>query len=72
MVSKYLGMKRRLGRVVLLEDASAQSVQTSPFGVISKRRKPDNWRLILVLSSPIGHSVNDRIDPARCSLKYAS
>ena len=64
--------ERRLGRVVLLEDALAQSVQTSPFGVIPKRGKPNNWRLILDLSSPIGHSVNDGIDPARCSLKYTS
>ena len=57
---------------VVLEDASAQSVQTSPFGVIPIRGKPDNWRLILDLTSPIGHSINDGIDPARCLLKYAS
>ena len=46
VVSEYPDTERRLGRVVLLEDASAQSVQTSPFGVIPKRGKPDNWRIV--------------------------
>ena len=72
VVSRYLNTECRLGRVVVLDDELAQSVRTSPFGVIPKQEKPDEWRLILDLSSPLGHSVNDRIDPARCSLKYAS
>ena len=71
VVSKYLDMECRLGRVVVLDDESAQSVQTSPFGVIPKWENPNDWGLILDLSSPLGHSVNDWIDSARCSLKYA-
>ncbi len=38
------------------------SIHCSPFGVIPKRKKPGNFRLILNLSAPEGHSVNDGID----------
>ena len=72
MVSRYQDMECRLGSVVILDDKSAQSVQTSPFGLIPKWEKPDDWCLILDLSSPLGHSVNDGINPTRCLLKYAS
>ena len=65
VVSKYLDTECRL------DDESAQSVQTSPFGVIPKWENPNDWGLILDLSSPLGHSVNDWIDSARCLLKYA-
>ena len=44
----------------------------SRFGVIPKRDQPGKWRLILDLSSPEGHSVNDGIEPDMCSLKYSS
>ena len=71
-VSRYPDMECRLGSVVILDDESAQSVQTSPFGLIPKWGKLDDWHLIPDLSSPLGHSVNDGINPARCSLKYAS
>ena len=33
----------------------------SRFGVIPKKNKPDAWRLILDLSFPADHSVNDGI-----------
>ena len=72
VVSKYLDTERRLGRVIVVEKADAQEAQVSPFGVIPKRGTPNGWRLILDLSSPPGHSVNDGIDPRWCSLKYAS
>ncbi len=32
-----------------------------PFGVIPKKGKPGKWRLIVNLSAPDGHSVNDSI-----------
>lgn len=44
----------------------------SRFGVIPKRSQPGKWRLILDLSFPENHSVNDGIDPAICSLAYSS
>ena len=31
-------------------------------GVIPKQNRPNNWRLIVDLSSPEGHSVNDELD----------
>ena len=54
------------------EGASAENIQCSPFGVIPKRNKPNKWRLILDLSSPEGHSVNDGIDKDMASLSYVS
>jgi len=42
--------------------------QVSPFGVIPK--KNGQWRLILDLSSPQNHSVNDGINKDWCSLSY--
>jgi hypothetical protein len=42
----------------------------SRFGVIPKPHKPNKWRLIVDLSYPPLHSVNDGIDPELCSLKY--
>ena len=44
----------------------------SAFGVIPKRHKPGKWRLIVDLSAPEGHSVNDCIDKELCSISYIS
>lgn len=44
----------------------------SPVGVIPKHNRPDKWRFIVDLSSPNGVSVNDGLDRAQCSIKYAS
>lgn len=46
-------------------------VHVSPFGVIPKS-DPGKWRLILDLSSPRGHSVNEGIARELCSLSYVS
>lgn len=48
------------------------TIHTSPLGVIPKKGRPNCWRLIMDLSAPQGHSVNDRIDKERCSLHYSS
>ena len=74
VVTKYLQEEVARGRVVELtpEDAEALQVHTSPFGVIPKKHKPDKWRLILDLSSPEGHSVNDGIAKELASLCYVS
>ena len=47
-------------------------LRISPFGVIPKRNRPGKWRLIVDLSSPEGHSVNDELDRALCSIQYSS
>ena len=45
-------------------------VQISRFGVIPKSHQPNKWRLIIDLSHPQGHSVNDYIPKPLCSLSY--
>ena len=40
------------------------------FGVIPKHHQPNKWRLIVDLSYPAGHSVNDGIPKALCGLSY--
>ena len=47
-------------------------VHLSPLGVIPKKGRPNCWRLIMDLSSPHGHSVNDGIAKDMCSLHYTS
>ena len=58
-----------LSRIDQSEGALHCRVHTCPLGVIPKR---DQWRLIMDLSSPHGHSVNDGISAELCSLHYAS
>ena len=47
-------------------------VQVSPMGLVPKPNQPNKFRLIVDLSHPTGHSVNDGIPPRLCSLQYAS
>lgn len=47
-------------------------IHVSRFGVIPKSNQPGKWRLILDLSSPRGHSVNDGISRELSSLQYTS
>ena len=49
-----------------------QGIHISPLGIIPKQHQPGKWRLIVDLSFPEGHSVNDGIAPTICSIKYAS
>ena len=51
---------------------NASLVHISRFGAIPKKHHPGKWRLIVDLSSPQEHNVNDYIDPSLCSLSYAS
>jgi hypothetical protein len=46
------------------------NLHVSSFGMIPKAGQPGKWHLILDLSSPHGHSVNDGIDPEQFSLQY--
>ena len=70
VVTNYLQDERAQQRVID-PPFSGRAARLSLFRVIPKPRQPGNWRLILDLSSPHGHSVNDGIDPHLCSLLYS-
>ena len=73
VVSEYLAQECRAARVLSQFPASpVPQLQISSFGVIPKRHWLRKWCLILDLSSPEGHSVNDGIDPTVCSLNLIS
>ena len=72
VVREYLVKECVEGRVMgPLEPTQFPRVQISRFGVIPKGSS-GKWRLIVDLSSPEGHSVNDGIDSELCSLKYVT
>ena len=76
IVDAYLGNEVSLGRALYFANKPAApslpELTVSPIGVIPKRNRPNKWRLIVDLSSPMGRSVNDGISSAFCSLTYAS
>ena len=75
VVSKYLEGERSQKRVAVVgtpESAQELGIHCSPFGVIPKKNKPNKRRLILDLSSPDGHSVNDGVQKKLASLSYMS
>ncbi len=61
-----------VGWRVRLIPLQSSHLHISPFGVIPKKHQLGKWRLILDLSSPHGHSVNDRIPKDPYSLKYVT
>lgn len=75
VVSKYLEEEARLSRIVDIgpaEAAKSLNIHCSPFGVIPKKNTPNKWRLIIDLSAPENHSVNDGILKELASLSYMS
>jgi len=50
--------------------AKELNIPVSPFGIIPKKGRPNQWKLILDLSAPENHSVNDGIPKNWCSLQY--
>ena len=46
------------------------SAHINRFGVIPKHHQPNKWQLIVDLSHPSGHSINDGIPKDLCSLTY--
>lgn len=75
VVAEYLEDERRQKRVAVVgtpERAQELGIHCSPFGVIPKKNKVNKWRLILDLSSPDGHSVNDGVQKDLASLSYIS
>ena len=68
VVDNYLQIEITAGRVVgPFSVKSLPEVHISRFGVIPKNHNPDKWRLIVDLSHPKGHSVNDGIPKDLCS-----
>ena len=71
VVDEYLQTELTLQRISgPFPQSLCTAAQISRFGVIPKRHQPNKWRLIVDLSYPPGHSVNDNIPKALCSLSY--
>ena len=70
-VVTYLESEQLADRIVGPFNSSL-NIQVNRFGVIPKSNQSGKWRLILDLSYPPEHSVNDGIDPQWCSLRYAT
>ena len=70
IVDNYLTKEVSLGRVSgPLKATVLDGLQISRFGVIPK--KDGGWRLILDLSFPVGHSVNDGINKEEFTVTYS-
>ena len=70
VIADYLAKEVSLGRVFGPTSVPPlENVQLSRFGVIPK--KDGGWRLILDLSFPCGHSVNDGINKEEFTLTYS-
>ena len=71
VVDNYLQLEVSMTRVA---GPFAPSVvpcgQISRFGMIPKHHKPGSWCLIIDISHPCNHCVNDEIPPLLCSIKY--
>ena len=71
VVDRYIQDEVALNRVYgPYPKTICSSVHISRFGVIPKSHQPNKWRLIIDLSHPQGHSVNDNIPKTLCSLSY--
>jgi len=70
-VTQYLTDEIAQGRVAgPFKKSSIPHAHISRFGVIPKSHQPNKWRLIIDLSHPTGHSINDGIPKDLCSLTY--
>ncbi len=73
VISNFLRSEVAAGRVLgPVEPDVAAQVQVNRFGLVPKGHQPGKWRLIVDLSFPRGHSVNDGIEPEMCTLHYTS
>ena len=74
VVDEYLTRELLASHLVIASQTSPWhlQIQTSPLGVIPKKGKVDQWRLIMDLSAPLGSSVNDGISRELCSFHYVT
>ena len=61
VIDEYLSTEIQAGRVLGPTTVPPPSLHINRFGAIPQKTKPNSWRLILDLSFPAGHSVNDGI-----------
>jgi hypothetical protein len=71
-VDKYIAEEVSAGKLRRIYDPLPPGIHSSQIGLIPKKGRPNKFRLIVDLSCPEGHSVNDGISPDLCSFKYAS
>ena len=71
-VSRYIANEVAQGKLRVVPYPQCLEVHTSPLGLIPKASQPGSFRLIVDLSAPPNHSVNDGIDPSLTSLSYSS
>ena len=73
MVAAHINEEVVAGRVLgPLPPHLAKLTHTSAIGLIPKPHQLGRWRLIIDLSSPSGHSINDAISSDHCHMRYAS
>ena len=73
VVDEYLQNEIELGRVAgPFPPTAVHNGHISRFGVIPKHHQTNKWRLIVDLSYPTGHSINDGISSPLCSLHYVT
>ena len=53
-----------------LKPSNLPAIHYSRFGVIPKNNQSNKWRLIVDLSHPKNHRINDGIPKDLCSIKY--
>ena len=67
VVTLYIQEELQANLLLLVGSHTGCTLQPMP-----KKNKPGKWRLILDLSTPKRHSVNDGISKELCSLSYTS
>ena len=71
IVDAYLANEVALGRVAdPFRSPLLPNLHINSFGVIPKKGQPNKWGLILDMSSPLGSSVNEGINPNDYPLQY--
>ena len=73
VMGDYLKVEVSCGRVAgPLTTPLVPGLHISRFGVIPENNQPGKWHLILDLSSPAGHSVNDSIPKPPSSVQFVT
>ncbi len=73
VVSKYIKEEYLARRIIgPISNPVLPYIQVSPIGLVPKGHQTSMWRMIVDLSYPKGHSINDGIPKDICSLHYSS
>ena len=72
LITEYIREELSEGRIRIASEGKLSGVHVNPIGLIPKPHRPGKWRLIVNLSAPEGHSVNDGISKELASMHYAS